>query len=111
MALGDITIVEQVDAQGPLFYDRISIVGDAAYPSDGSINFEALYRAALVAAGLKKASGRTIVGLILEHDTELNTLEYDHANDKLFARVKTTGIESGVSDQSGITYFLTVISK
>lgn len=111
MALGDITILEQVAAQGPVFYDRVSIVGDGAYPAGGSVGFTALFQAAIAGAGEAPLNGREIVGLIPEFDAELNSLEYDHANDKLFARVKTTGVESGVSDQSGITYNYTVISK
>jgi hypothetical protein len=100
-------IVEQAAGDGPIFYDRISVVGDGAYTTGGSPaagGFEALFQAAVGAA-------RTIIAVHQDHDTELNALEYDHTNDKLFARVKTTGVESAVADQSGITYILTVISK
>jgi len=111
MALGTMTIVEQVSPEGPLYIDRCTLVGDGAYPSGGTAGFEATYQAAAVAAGMKNAVGRTIVMVHQDHDAELNALEYDHANDKLFGRVKTTGVESAVSNQSGITYVLTVISK
>ncbi len=111
MALGAITIIEQASAQGPVFYDRVSIVGDGAYPAGGSPGFEALFQAAVAGAGEAPLSGRTIVALQQDFDAELNSLEYDHTNDKLFARVKTTAVESGVSDQSGITYIATVVSK
>lgn len=111
MSLGIFTIVEQVASDGPLFIDRCTLVGDGTYPAGGTPDFEALYQAAAVAAGLKNAGGRTIVMLHQDHDTELSALEYDHANDKLFARVKTTGVESAVTNQSGITYVLTIVSK
>jgi len=104
MALGAITVVESVAGQGPLFIDTITVVGDDNYPSGGSAGFEALYQAAVGAP-------RTIVTLHQDHDTELNEAKYDHTNDKLFMRVKTTGVESAVSNQSGITYRLVVVSK
>ncbi len=111
MALGAITVVEQVAAQGPVFVDRVSIVGDGAYPAGGSPGFEALFQAAVAGTGEAKTSGRVIVALLQDHDTELSALEYDHTADKLFARVKTTGVESAVADQSAITYIATVLSK
>ena len=40
-----------------------------------------------------------------------SALEYDHVNDKLFARVRTTGVESAVGNQSAIAYRLFVISR
>jgi len=104
MALGAITVVERVASQGPVFYDRVTIVGDGAYASGGSAGFEALFRAAV-------GSDRTIVGLVGEFDGTINSLEYDHANDKLFVRVRATGVESAVSDQSGNTYRALIISK
>ncbi len=104
MTLGTITLLEAAAAQGPLFHDRVSIVGDDNYPAGGSPGFEALAQAAI-------GSGRTLVAVLPDHDTEINLLEYDHANDKLFVRVHATGVESAVSDQSGLTYNALCISK
>lgn len=104
MSLGTITVLERAAAQGPLFHDRVSIVGDDAYPSGGTPGFEASLQAAI-------GSGRQIVGLIGEFDGTINSLEYDHANDKLFVRVRATGVESAVSDQSSNTYRALIISK
>lgn len=106
MALGTITLVERAAAQGPLFVDRISIVGDDAYPAGGTPDFESLFQAAD-----SVLSGREIVAVLADDLNGDNALEYDHANDKLFVRVRSTGAESAVSDQSGNTYRLTVLSK
>ena len=111
MALGAITILEQAASQGPIFHDRISMVGDGAYPAGGSPGFEALFQAAVAGTGETPLTAREIVSVHQDFDAELNSLEYDHTNDKLFARVKTTAVESAVSDQSGITYIMTVVSK
>ncbi len=40
----------------------------------------------------------------------LSELEYDHATEKVFARVRTTGVESGVSDQALVTYGLYIVA-
>lgn len=104
MALGTITVVEQMAAQGPLFMDRVTIVGDDAYASGGSAGVEAAFQAAV-------GSEREIVGIINDDSNGDALLQYDHANDKLLVRLISTGAESAVSDQSGTTYKLTVISK
>lgn len=103
MTLGDITLVEAAAGQGPIFYDRVTIVGDGAYPAGGTPSFEALLAA-------KIGNGRQIIGLQSEPGT-INQLEYDHAADKLFIRVRATGVESAVSDQSALTYSVLVTSK
>lgn len=108
MSLGTFTIAEQGAAQGPLFHDRCTVQGDDAYPSGGTPGFEAAYQAALAAVGI---GPREIVAVIPQHDTTINVAEYDHANDKLFVRVKATGVESAVSDQSGNVYAMLIISK
>ena len=104
MTLGDITLVEAAAGQGPIFYDRVTIVGDGAYPADGTPSFEALLQAVI-------GNGRQIIGLQSEPDGEINQCEYDHAADKLFVRVRATGVESAVSDQSALTYSVLVTSK
>ena len=59
MALGDITLLEQAAAQGPVFYDRISVVGDSAYGAGGSPGaggFEALFQAVGQSSGSSKVT-------------------------------------------------------
>lgn len=104
MALGTITILERGAAQGPIFLDRVSIVGDASYPTGGSAGVEAALQAVI-------GSGRTVLGIQQEYDGTPNAVEYDHANDKLFVRVKATGVERSAADDSGNTYKALVLSK
>jgi hypothetical protein len=103
MALGAFTIVEQGSAQGPIRFVRATLVGDGAYPAGGSTGLLALVRAAL---------GDTADILSVKDEGILaDAVEYDHANEKLFVRVKATGVESAVSNQSGVTYSLFLIVK
>jgi hypothetical protein len=107
MALGNLTRVTQTgQKEGPVFHDLVTLLGDAAYASGGSAGFLAKYRA------LTGRAGAVIVGVVDQSQPDtLSALEYDHTNDKLFARVRTTGVESAVSDQSAVTYRLLVIAK
>jgi len=104
MALGTITVVEAAAAQGPLFMDRITVVGDDGYAAGGTAGFEASVQAALGAQ-------REIVGLINDDSNGDFLLQYDHANDKLLVRKISDGAEDTTVDQSGRTYKITVISK
>lgn len=107
MALGAITRIKKV-GQKPsagTYVDLITILGDGAYPAGGTAAFLAKFQAAV-------GDARDIVAVIDQSQpTTLSALEYDFTNDKLFARVRTTGVESAVADQSAITYRLLIISK
>jgi uncharacterized protein YqjF (DUF2071 family) len=107
MALGNLTRVKQSgQKEGPIFHDLVTLAGDAAYASGGSAGFLAKYRA------LSGRKGAEILAVVDQSQPDtLSALEYDHTNDKLFARVRTTGVESAVSDQSAVTYRLLVIAK
>lgn len=87
------------------YCDLITVVGDSAYPSGGTVGFAAAFKAAM-------GQNRTILGVVDQSQpSTLSALEYDFTNDKLFARVRTTGVESAVADQSLVTYRLLVISE
>ncbi len=106
MALGTLTIVERANAAGgPVFHIRATIVGDGAYAAGGSTG---------LLAKLKTALGDDQVNIIsckgASPPATVSELEYDHANEKLFARVRTTGVESAVSDQSSVTYGLDIVA-
>lgn len=105
MALGTLTIVEKHAAVGPVFHMRVTIVGDDAYPSGGSTG---------LLAALREAMGDESANILAVHPQSapatVSELSYDHANEKLFARVRTTGAESAVSDQSSVTYGLHIVA-
>jgi hypothetical protein len=106
MALGALTIVEKTQGQGPVFICRCTLLGDGAYGAGGSTGLLAKIRAALTAPGLN------ILAVIPQSlPSTVSELTYDHTNEKLFARVRTTGVESAVSDQSAITYSFIVIAS
>jgi hypothetical protein len=106
MALGAITTVKtQSKPMAPVFHDLITVVGDGAYPAGGTAGFLASFRTAV-------GQTREILAVIDQSQPDtVSALEYDHTNDKLFARVRATGVESAVSNQSGVTYRLLVVSR
>jgi hypothetical protein len=107
MALGTITSVKRAGQKTstPCYVDLVTVVGDGAYASGGTAGFLALFRAAI-------GDQREIVGVVDQSQPDtLSALEYDFTNDKLFARVRTTGVESAVANQSAVTYRLLVISR
>lgn len=106
MALGALTILEKIQSGGgPTFHLRCSIVGDGAYGAGGSTGLLAKLRTAL------KDDQINILSVVGQSDpATLSELEYDHANEKLFARVRTTGVESAVANQSGVTYGLCIVA-
>lgn len=105
MALGALTIVEKVDGVGPVFHIRATIVGDSAYAAGGSTGLLAALKAVL------KDDNVNIISVVGQSaPSTASELEYDHTNEKLFARVRTTGAESAVADQSGVTYGLCIVA-
>ena len=110
MALGTITLVEQVAAQGPIFYDRLTIVGDTSYTTGGTVAFTASLQAV---AGME---GKEIVGLWVENGQGGtvfdNDLFFDHTTDTLVATVLSTAAEVGNAvNLSGSTFSVLVASK
>lgn len=77
MALGTVTIVKENNMEfGPQRNDLVSFAGDGSYPTGGTANFQALYRAALGKGNLE------IVG-VLPQGTGGYTVTYNKATDKL----------------------------
>jgi hypothetical protein len=105
MALGAGAVSKNFAAGTPRFHEHITVVGDGAYPAGGTPGFKAYFED-LVGAQ------REILAVVDQSDpSTVSRLEYDHTNDKLFARVRATGAESAVANQSGVTYRLLVLSK
>ena len=103
MALGAMTLVEKVEGQGPVIIARVNQVGDGAYSAGGSTG---------VLAKLQALLGRAVDIISVKDEGILADIaEYDHANEKLFIRVKATGVESAVANQSGVTYALVITCK
>jgi hypothetical protein len=104
MALGALVVVESVASDGPLFVDRVTLVGDGAYPTNGSAGLAAKLKAA-------KKDGREIVSVV-DEGIATNKYEYDKANDKIKAFVRATGVEvANAVDLSGQTLKLCITSK
>ncbi len=101
MALGALAVVEEVAAVGPVKIGRYTLVGDGAYSAGGSAG---------LLAKLKALHGENcnILSVQGEGPNGDAHLEYDHAAEKLFVRVMSTGVESAVANQSGITYGLVI---
>lgn len=104
MSLGALVVVDKSASQGPVFYDRITVVGDSAYPTNGSVGLQALFQTAV-------KSHRQIVAVIPAYCGDA-VPSYDPVTDKLKVQVMSTAAEvANNNDQSGLTYKLLVISK
>lgn len=104
MALGTLTHLAQAHAVGPVFVDRISVLGVNPYVAGGLTGLAAKLNAAV-------KQNRTIVSAEGVDELGLYYASYDHANDKLFVRVASTGVEAGAIDLSAVAFKLTIISK
>lgn len=92
----------------PLYALRVSFAGDGSYPTGGTVDFEGTLQAAFASAGLK---GLAVLGVISEICGD-NKCEYDFANDKLFVRVISTGVEvANAVNLSGTTFNLLVLAQ
>lgn len=107
MALGAMTAVESYQVgQGPVFMDRVTLVGDGAYPAGGSTGLKAKLRA------LTK-DNRAPFAVIVE-DGKGFVVQYDVLNDKTLIYEQDAGgalAETATANQSGVTYKLCVLSK
>lgn len=103
MALGAGAVSKQIPAHTQVFHELITLVGDGTYPAGGTAGFKAKF-AEIV------GHDREILAVI-DQSLLADAVEYDHVNDKLLVRVKASGVESAVANQSGVTYRMLVISK
>ena len=92
MSLGTLTLVSQKNADGPVFYDRFTIVGDTAHVTDGTTGLQAKLRAAC-------GDSRTIKQCKGFGSSAGYTCVYDPATDKL--RVDFEDQSSGVTADKG----------
>ncbi len=97
MALGVVASVSASAAQGPIFTDRLTVVGEASYTTGGATGLAAALKA------LRKDS-RDIISVV-DEGVATNKIEYDKANDKLLCYVRSTGVQvAGAVDLSGTTF-------
>jgi len=104
MALGTFTLVEQAASVGPITHIRCTVVGPASYTTGGVAGLLALVRAALGGATMN------IMSVQSEGDNGDHLVSYDHANEKLFLRVASTGAEvANAADKSATTFGLHIV--
>lgn len=105
MTLGALTLIDHNSAaQGPLFLDHVSLVGDGAYATGGTTGLQALYQAAV-------KSKRTIVAIIPGFCGDA-VPSYDPATDKLQVQVMSTAAEAAnAANLAGSTYKFCIVSK
>ena len=109
MAIGTITKAEGCSGPLGLFVDRISFLGDGAYPAGGTVGFLALAQA-------KIGASRNIIAVIPQ-DCGGYMPAYDHANDKLKVyegdySPAAVGpfVENVTADLSAVTFNLVILS-
>lgn len=106
MSLGALTLNISTHAQGPQFFDDVSLVGDGSYPTGGSLG---------LAAKLKtlKGDSRVIVN-VTAYATGGRHVQYDAAADTLKVFLGATGVDTEVpnaTDLSATTFKLVISSK
>lgn len=105
MALGTMTMVESKQvAQGPLFCDRVTLVGDSGYSSGGTTGLKAKLQALTL-------DRRTPFAVTSEDN--LQVVQYDVVNEKIKAYEQDgAGAFAEVSgSQSGVTYKICIWSR
>lgn len=104
MALGTIVIVSSAQAVGPVYFDSIRVVGDSAYPTGGSPDFEGALRA-------RVGDNREILAVVIG-PSGVYVPEFDKTNDKLMVRTMVDGSEvPNATNLSGTMFNCLVISK
>lgn len=106
MALGAATQGAEVGQEGgPTFFQLLTFLGDDAYPTGGTENFQAFVRTSMANRGNVEVIG------VIPQDCGLHRPVYDKATDKLKVLLGSTGVEVGAGDNSAITYNLIVLCR
>lgn len=106
MALGAMTSNVETAARGPIFIDDVSQVGDAAYPTGGSLGMAAKLKA------LRK-DGRVILD-VKSYVSGGYHVQYNASADTLKVFTGTTGVDAEVAnatDLSGTTFKFVITSQ
>lgn len=110
MALGTITSLEDagLDASSPIAAFRVTVVGDDAYTTGGTVDFSDAIGAVV---------GHTVTlldahGLGLTAGAVTHLAQYDAANDTLLVFQLSDGTQAtAAADLSGVTFSLTCMAK
>jgi len=107
MALGTMTGVNAAAAQGPIFFDTVTQVGDGSYPTGGSTGLQAKLQTL-------RGDGRVII-FVYVGDGSGNVVQYTNSNDKLIFYIQDAGGQlaepANATDLSGTTLKLVIVSK
>jgi len=124
-AIGTLASLNANQADGPLFLDKITMVGDAAYPTGGTLSFEAALRAlrgdnrtVLRVAGFAGTIGYSVryTPPVYNNDGTATTPPTVATHDKLqvFFEDQTSGVVAEVgngTNLSALTFTLEVTSN
>jgi hypothetical protein len=103
MALGAMIGVNAAAAQGPIFFDTVTLVGDGAYPTGGSTGLQAKLQTL-------RGDGRVIIEVQVNFAAGYE-VRYDPLTDVLMV-YSGAGVEvTNATDLSGTTFKLTIKSK
>jgi hypothetical protein len=107
MALGAMVSNNAAAAQGPIFFDTVTLVGDGAYPTGGSLGLQAKLQTL-------RGDGRVIVEVSVADGGGYN-VQYDALTDRLKFYEQDAGGAMGevvdATDLSGVTMKLVIKSK
>lgn len=107
MALGAMVSNNAAAAQGPIFFDTVTVVGDAAYPTGGSTGLQAKLQTL-------RGDGRVIIEVTM-NDGGGYVAQYNPLNDKLIVFAQDAGGALGevadTTDLSAVSLKMTIKSK
>lgn len=105
MALGTMTLVSSAAANGPIYVNEVTLVGDSSYPTGGSTGLKAKLQALTL-------DGREPFAVTVQEAGGAYVLNYDHALEKLKIRNSGDGLEvTNATSLSGVTHKLCIWSK
>ncbi len=106
MALGTAVLAASSGSLRASFTQRVTIPGDDAYPTGGTLEFAATY---LVAAMGVTPTIKSVQGYGLTSGAITHFVRYDAANDALIVYLLSTGAQvADTTDLSGVSFDLTV---
>ncbi len=107
MALGTLTGVNAAAAQGPIFFDTVTLVGESSYAAGGSTGLQAKLQTL-------RGDGRVII-FVYVADGSGNVVSYNSTTEKLIVYIQDgSGALAEPSDTTSlaaVTFKLVIVSK